>query len=81
MAILKESTMARITRVYVIVSQLVPDELLHHEDRDDAPLGVYSYPTDDIEQALDEFHDDYAIARLDDFDIAPVRVIHARRPA
>jgi hypothetical protein len=63
-----------ISMVKIIVLQLVPEEELDSDDQHQDIEGVYSYEIMDTgtaaeEKALDQFHEDVAIACLEDFDI------------
>jgi len=59
----------------VKMEQLVDSDKLDHDDRLDfggGPAGTiltYEVPGDDLEDAKDYFHDHYAIACLDDWEI------------
>lgn len=53
----------------ITVKQIVPEEELAREDRDENPTGEYEHRAENEDEALDEFHAEIPIACLDDFDI------------
>lgn len=56
--------------MYIItVNQLVDDNQLDYDDNRDNPKGQYALYADNLDDALDKFHSNYAIAVLDDFEI------------
>lgn len=53
----------------IIVTQLVENEELCHDDIETDPSGEYEYTAKNEDEALDQFHLEIPIACLDDYDI------------
>jgi hypothetical protein len=53
----------------IVVKQLVPDQELDHDDREEDVPGKYYFDGNTEDEALDKFHAEVPIACLDDFEI------------